>query len=78
MIDEIIDPDCIACEQAQKDYNELDKIAGDLAILVVRLSRALRKASPDNDLPEKAMDYLNRHDFNCEPLRKAPNLHLDT
>lgn len=69
MIDEIMDPDCTACQQAQKDYKELDKIAGDLAVLVVRLSRALRKASPDNDLPTAAMDYLKKNDFDCDPLR---------
>lgn len=66
-------PECQDCKEAAKDYAELDKIAGDLAVLVVRLVRALRKASPDNDLPEKAMDYLNKHDFDCEPLRKVPN-----
>jgi hypothetical protein len=63
-------------KDAAKDYAELDKIAGDLAVLVVRLARALRKASPDNDLPEKAMDYLNKHDFGCEPLRKGSNAKL--
>ena len=73
MIDEIIDPDCTGCRQAQKDYNELDKIAGDLAILVVRLSRTLRKAAPDNDLPEKAMDYLRRKKLYGSPLRDVSN-----
>lgn len=74
MLDEIIDPDCSACEQAQKDYTELDKVAGDLAILVVRLTRALRKAAPENDLTEKAMDYLRRNGFECQPLRKTKEI----
>lgn len=66
-------PECQNCKDSAKDYAELDKIAGDLAVLVVRLSRALRKASPDNDLPTTAMDYLQRNDFDCEPLRKVSN-----
>ena len=76
MNDELYDPDCSACKQVQKDYMELDKIAGDLAILVVRLARALRKATPDNELPGKAMVYLNKHDFSCEPLREVHNAEL--
>lgn len=65
--------ECQSCEDAAKDYAELIKIAGDLAVLVVRLACALRKATPDNDLPEKAMDYLKRNDFDCDPLRDVSN-----
>lgn len=65
-------PECPSCEAAAKDYAELDKITGDLAVLVVRLARALRKASPDNALPSEAMDYLKRHDF-YSPMREVPN-----
>ena len=74
MIDEPDErPECQACEDAAKDYKNLDKVAGDLAILVVRLARALRQAAPDSDLPEKAMDYLKRNDIDCDPLRKVFN-----
>lgn len=33
----------------------------DLAALVHRLARALRRAAPDHDLPVRALDYLARH-----------------
>lgn len=41
----------------------------DLAMLCQRLARALRKSAPDNELPEKAMDYLQRHGLQGSPLR---------
>nr|MDD5084238.1 hypothetical protein [Candidatus Moranbacteria bacterium] len=44
---------------AAKDYGEL-KVVDDLAQLVKRLARSLRKAAPDNDLSEKALGYLIR------------------
>ena len=44
----------------------------DLAALVVRLAHALKKAQPDNGLPAKAMDYLNRHGLQPSPLRSDP------
>ena len=50
-------------EEAAKDYAELDKIAGDLAVLVMRLARALRNADNDNPLSNKALKYLIDHDF---------------
>lgn len=45
----------------------------DLSDVVARLARALRKAAPDNDLSEKALDYLRRKGFKGSPLRNAPN-----
>ena len=45
----------------------------DLAALVRRLAHALRKAAPDNDLPEKALDYLNRKGFHGQVLRQDQN-----
>ena len=45
----------------------------DLAALVARLARLLRKAAPEQDLPEKAMDYLQREGLCGSPLREAPN-----
>lgn len=41
----------------------------DLAALVRRLARSLRKAAPDNDLPDQALDYLRRHGLTGEILR---------
>ena len=45
--------------------------ADDLAALVTRLARSLRKAAPDNDLPGKAMDYLAKHGIAPSPLREV-------
>lgn len=41
----------------------------DLSALVRQLVHRLRKASPDNDLPEKALDYLRRKGLQGSPLR---------
>lgn len=53
-------PECQSCENAAKDYEELEKVADDLAQIVKQLARSLRKAAPDNVLPDKALDYLKR------------------
>lgn len=63
------DPDCSACARAQEDYAALEREADDLVALVQRLARALRKAAPDNELPEKALDYLRRKNLQGSPLR---------
>jgi cell division protein FtsB len=42
---------------------------GDLSALVRQLVHRLRKAAPDNDLPEKALDYLKRKGLQGSPLR---------
>ncbi|MCS3467107.1 hypothetical protein M2401_000828 [Pseudomonas sp. JUb42] len=44
----------------------------DLSALVRQLVQRLRKAAPDNDLPEKAMDYLKRKGLQGSPLRSDP------
>ena len=44
---------------------------GDLAALVRRLVHALRKSAPDNDLPAKALDYLNRNGIPTTMLREV-------
>lgn len=44
-------------------------VADDLAKLVSRLARALRKAAPNNDLPGVALDYLRRSGKNMKVLR---------
>jgi len=41
----------------------------DLSALVRQLVHRLRKAAPDSDLPEKAMDYLKRKSLQGSPLR---------
>lgn len=69
MDEELYDPDCSACERAQKDYADLECVAGDLAALVRQLARSLRKAAPEHDLPVKALDYLKRKGLQGSPLR---------
>lgn len=71
MDEELYDPDCSACARAQEDYAALERDADDLVALVQRLARALRKAKPDSDLPEKALDYLRRKNLQGSPLRDA-------
>ncbi|MBB1599526.1 hypothetical protein [Variovorax sp. UMC13] len=44
----------------------------DLAALVRRLARSLRKAAPDNALPDQALDYLRRHGLEASILRATP------
>lgn len=66
-------PECQGCEEAAKDYEELEKVVDDLAQIVKRLASSLRKATPDNDLPDKAMDYLKRKELLGSPLREVPN-----
>lgn len=48
----------------------------DLTALVARLARHLRKAAPEQDLPEKALDYLLREGLCGSPLREVPNFVL--
>lgn len=41
----------------------------DLAMLIKQLVRHLKKANPSDELPEKAMDYLRRHNLQGSPFR---------
>lgn len=66
-------PECQSCSDAAKDYEIQEKIVDDLAELVKRLAQSLRKAAPDNDLPEKALDYLKRKEICGSPLREGSN-----
>jgi hypothetical protein len=70
MNEELYDPECRACELAQHDYAELEQVTDDLAAWVRRLAQSLRKAAPDNELPSKALDYLNRKGLKSSPLRE--------
>ncbi|MFD2755966.1 hypothetical protein [Comamonas terrae] len=50
----------------------------ELAMLVRRLVQSLRKAAPDNDLADQALDYLKRYGMGGTLLRDAPtNVPLD-
>jgi len=69
MNEEIYDPACGACERAQQDYAELERVTDDLAALVRQLVRSLREAAPQHALPDKAMDYLKRKGLQGSPLR---------
>ena len=68
MDEELYDPECSACERAQKDYANLERVTEDLAALVRKLAHSLRKAAPGNDLPEKALDYLKREALQGSPF----------
>lgn len=41
-----------------------------LVVLVRRLSRALRKADPDNELPSFSIGFLQRHKLFGSPMRE--------
>lgn len=71
MDEELYDPECYACERAQEDYRKLERVTDDLAALVRRLAHALRKAEPDNELSDKALDYLKRNGLTGSILRDA-------
>lgn len=47
----------------------LTPVVDDLRTLVARLANSLRKAAPDNDLPDKALDYLQRKGLAPSALR---------
>jgi hypothetical protein len=66
-------PDGWLCEEEAED---LQRNVVDLAMLVAKLARALRKAAPEHDLPARAMDYLQREGLCGSPLREAPNASL--
>lgn len=46
-------------------------MVGDLAMLVARLARKLRKSTPADELPAQALDYLNRNGLKGSPLREV-------
>lgn len=56
-------------QQCASDKRVLD----DLAQLVARLARTLRKAAPDNELAVLALDYLINENLCGSPLRDTPN-----
>lgn len=58
-------------EQVADMWNKRE--ADDIATLVARLARALRRAAPEHELPAIALDYLQRNDLIGSPLRKTPN-----
>lgn len=59
--------------QLQYALEQSETIVDDLAQLVTRLVRQLRKANPDNELSEKALDYLKRKELYRSPLREVSN-----
>ena len=59
-------------QQCASDKRVLD----DLAQLVARLARTLRKAAPDNELAVLALDYLINENLCGSPLRDTPNAAL--
>lgn len=53
-------PECQSCEEAAKDYAELEKVVDDLTYLSKRLVQKLRKSGENKVLCDSAMDYLKR------------------
>lgn len=53
---------------------ELERVTDDLAALVRKLVRSLRKTAPDNELADKALDYLKRKGLQGSPLRHNASL----
>lgn len=63
----------LSCDLAQRtgEVRELAGVVDDLCALAKQFVQRLRKAAPDSDLPEKAMDYLKRKGLQGSPLRAA-------
>lgn len=57
--------------QLQYALEQSETIVDDLAQLVMRLVHQLRKAEPDNELSDKALDYLKRNGLTGSILRDA-------
>lgn len=51
------------------EHERLSRQVQDLAMIVTRLGRALRQASPFSALPDQAADYLKRQGLLGSPLR---------
>ena len=62
--------------EAGANLTDVFATVDDLAALVARLAHSLRQAAPDNDLPEKAVDYLRRKGLQGSPMRKVANVEL--
>lgn len=71
----IVDIKHLRIDNAQLQYalEQSETIVDDLAQLVKRLVHQLRKAAPDNELSEKALDYLKRKELLGSPLREVSN-----
>jgi hypothetical protein len=65
--------DVIKDAEGQSHLTDVFATVDDLAALVARLAHSLRQAAPDNDLPDKAVDYLRRKGLQGSPLRKVAN-----
>lgn len=48
-----------------------DTVVEDLSTLIKRLAHSLRKAAPDNELADQAVDYLRRNNISGSPYRAA-------
>lgn len=57
--------------QLQYALEQSETIVDDLAQLVMRLVHQLRKAEPDNELSDKALDYLKLNGLTGSILRDA-------
>ena len=65
----------IRADNAQLQYalEQSEKVVDELAQLVKQLVQSLRKATPDAELPAKALDYLKRKELCGSPLREVYN-----
>ena len=57
------------CHTLQRTMLGIQIERDDLVMLVRQLATKLRKVAPDTDLPERAIDYLKRHNLQGSPLR---------
>lgn len=54
---------------AQETIEQLERERDDLAMLVRRLVRRVRKDKPEDTVASQAMDYLTRHNLQGSILR---------
>lgn len=60
-------------EMQRAGWNGRQKQVENLTQLVLRLSQLLRKVDPAHELPEKALDYVQREGLCGSPLRGEPD-----
>jgi len=68
----------LAVEKAWSKFN-VEMVVGyrkqvdEMATLMRKLVRCVRKSQPDSDIAKRSMDYLARHGLSGTTLRREPN-----
>ena len=60
----------------EEEAEDLRRNVGDLAMLVKKLVRSIRNGVPEQQLADRAMDYLQREGLCESPLRETSNAEL--